>query len=337
MHVLITGGTGFVGINLATRLAALGDHVVLAHHSPLDGATRRYAAHPRIAFRPLDVTDRADVRRLFREARPEAIVHAAVHTALDGETERGAAESVVEVNVGGTTTVLIAAAEAGVKRAIYVSSSGVFPIGSIDDPPIAENAQPAPARLYGITKYASELLWRRLAVLHGLTAVAVRIAQPFGPMERRTGSRRITSPIHEWMTAARAAEPLRVPSWRAGKDWTYIVDTADGLAALVHAPRPRHAMYHLGAGRMWVVEEVVAAFRELFPSLSTSELSDPAAANPNIAPAGLRAALAISRIKDDVDFSPRYTLSEGLRAYRIWLEAESASASMPQAAGGPGA
>lgn len=334
MRVLITGGTGFVGINLAVRLAAGGDQVVVTHRSPLDDATRTYAAHRGIAFRRLDVTDRAGVRRLVREARPDAIVHAAVQTALDRETERDTAEWVVEVNVGGTTTVLSAAVEARVRRAVYVSSSGVFPPGSIDDPPISEDAQPAPAGLYGITKYASELLWRRLAVLHGLTAVAVRIAQPFGPMERHTGSRRITSPIHDWMTAARAGEPVPVPAWRAGKDWTYIADTADGLAALVHAPRLQHATYHLGSGRMWMVEEVVATLRELFPSMSTTEVSDPDTANPNIAPGGLRAALAISRMKDEVGFSPRYSLSDGLRAYRTWLETESSRVSVPQARGG---
>jgi UDP-glucose 4-epimerase len=333
MRVLITGGTGFVGINLATRLAALGDQVVATYHSPPDDATRTYA-HPRVAFRPLDVTDRPGVRQLVREVRPDAIVHAAVQTALDRKTECDAAESVVEVNVGGTTTVLMAAAAAGVKRAIYVSSSGVLPPGSIDDPPITEDAQPAPAGLYGITKYASELLWRRLAVLHGLTAIAVRIAQPFGPMERQTGSRRITSPIHEWMIAARAGEPLKMPAWRAGKDWTYVVDTADGVAALLRAPHPQHAIYHLGAGRIWMAEEVVATLREFFPSLATTKMSDPAAANPNIAPGGLRAALAISRMKDDVGFFPRYSLTEGLRAYRTWLDAESPSARVPQASGG---
>jgi UDP-glucose 4-epimerase len=174
--------------------------------------------------------------------------------------------------------------------------------------------------LYGITKLTSERLWQRLSRLHELSAACVRIAQPYGPMERVTESRAVTSPIHDWVTASRAGRPLRLPAWPAGKDWTYVRDTAQGIAALATADRLAHPIYHVGCGRTWMVGEVIEALRRLHPDIDVHVETNHDTVNRNIQPGGLKGPLSVNRIRQELGFAPRYDLFAGLVEYENWLQ-----------------
>jgi UDP-glucose 4-epimerase len=179
----------------------------------------------------------------------------------------------------------------------------------------------APVALYGQTKLASEGLGRRYGALTGLSVVAVRIAQPYGPMERRTSTRVRTSPVHEWVAAALAGEELVVGDPAVARDWTAVEDTARGLMLALRAEAPRHALYHLGVGRLVAVGAIVEALRAVFPDLRMrNDISpnDPAL-NPNIAPGAVRGALVIDRIREDLGFVPQHEIGEGLARYLAWV------------------
>lgn len=321
MRILVTGATGFVGLNVVRCLAEAGHEVIAADRSAPDPAVRRFleSVAPAVRLVELDVVQRERLTAVLAGDRPQAVVHAAVVTTLTREQERERPHEMLEPNLFGTVNVLLGAAGAGVRRAIYVSSPSVLAPGTLDDQPVPETAPTRPSTLYGISKQASELVWQRLAALHGLSAASVRIAQPYGPMERTTAARQVTSPVCEWVMEARAGRALRVPAWRAGKDWTYVRDTAEGIATLVTADTLRHDLYHLAAGRLWMVEDVLEALRVYYPRLETEVVDDPEAVNPNIAPSALRGPLLTKRLEADVGFRTRYDLRRGLAEYHAWL------------------
>jgi UDP-glucose 4-epimerase len=324
MKIVVTGGTGFVGASIARVLGEGGHQVVATFRSAPGDAVREYigAAGKRVALVQTDVTNRDQVSAVIERERPDAVVHAAVHTSIPPELERTQPDQMIQTNLIGTSNVMAAAGRWGVSRAIYVSSSAVYPPGSISDPPITESDPPRPTRLYGITKHAAELIWRRMADLHGLSAASARIVAPYGPLEAVTRSRSVMSPMHDWISAARDGRPLRVPAWPASKDWTYVVDTARAIASLATADRLAHDTYHVGCGRLWTVEQVVGAIRNHYPDVTVEHESDPNAVNPNVGQFGLKAMLAIDRIRADVGFVPAYDLGSGIAAYVAWQDGE---------------
>lgn len=326
MKVVVTGGTGFVGASIARVLSDEGHEVVATFRSaPRDDVLRYLAAgKARVELVQADVAYRERMAELFAEVRPDALVHAAVQTTIAPELEATDPDRMIESNVLGTTSVMAAAGLHGVSRAVYVSSSAVFPASSIGDPPFTETDPARPTRLYGITKYTSELIWRRMAELHRISAASARIVAPYGPLESASNSRSVMSPMQEWITAARERKPVRLPTWPASKDWTYVVDTARAIALLVTSASLRHDLYNVGCGRMWTVEEVVAAIRRHYPEAKIEYEADASKLNPSVGPFGLKAMLAIDRIREDVGFTPAYDLDSGVAAYAAWLESDRA-------------
>lgn len=325
MPILITGGLGFVGINVVRALADAGETVVCADLGPPDEAARHFLAP--VAGRVVHVTADLTVRGALAAAVAasgvaiDGVIHAAALTATTLAVERDSAGLLVATNIGGTMEALELAAAHRCRRFVYVSSSAV--IGPVVDvrAPLDEGYPAAPVALYGQTKLASENLCRRYAALTGLSVVAVRIAQPYGSMERRTSTRVRTSPVHEWVAAALAGDELLVGHPAVARDWTAVDDTARGLILALHAASPRHDLYHLGVGRTFPVGTIIAALRDYFPDLRirTDIAADDLALNPNIAPGALRGAFTTDRIRDDLGFAPQHDLASGLARYIAWV------------------
>ena len=318
--VLVTGAVGFVGVNVTRALLARGHHVVAYDHRAPDDAARRFLSPYAAALTWLegDVRDPAPLAAAMRAHRVDAVVHAAAVTATTPEWERERARAVLAVNLGGTVAVLEAAHAAAIPRVVVVSSTAALGPGYRDGAPIPEAAPAAPADLYGISKHAVELAAARLGALHGLEVAAVRIAQPYGPMERPSPDRAALSPIAEWVEAAAAGQPLRTPSLEVAKDWTFVEDIATGFALLVEAGCLRHPLYNLGGGVNVTVGEVMAAIRRVWPAAEVVVTAD-GPANPNLDASRRRGPLEVVRLRDELGFRPRFDITQGIERYGAWM------------------
>ncbi|BBH69585.1 dTDP-4-dehydrorhamnose reductase [Actinoplanes sp. OR16] len=132
MRLLITGGTGSLGRRVVARAVAAGWEPV---------GTYLTAPGPRAGVR-LDIRDQADVRRVLREVRPDAVVHAAA----------GRDRNDWRANADGAANVAVAAAAAGV-RLVHVSSDAIFSGRAVH---YDEDALPDPVYAYGAAKAAAE-------------------------------------------------------------------------------------------------------------------------------------------------------------------------------------
>ena len=179
MSILVTGGTGFVGIHVVAQLAELGEPVVaLSAEGEMDESSRDFLgpARERVACVKGDVLDMDTLRRAIERHDVERIIHGAAITAI-GDLEPDAARQAAVVNVGGTATVLEAARLAGVKRFVHLSSASVY--GATDpDIPLEEDATLAPRGIYGITKRAGEDVVRRYFEIFGMEGAVLRPLRP---------------------------------------------------------------------------------------------------------------------------------------------------------------
>jgi UDP-glucose 4-epimerase len=181
---------------------------------------------------------------------------------------------------------------------------------------VAEDAAPNPQGVYPITKWAAEALARRYAEVHGLDLAVVRLASPFGPFERDTGSRPLLSAIHDWSRAALRGETVRVggpPT--ALRDPVHVEDVASGIAAVLLAGTLPHGVYNVGWGKGATTADTLATLARLIPGMR----AEVAPGEPSRWPSLARGPLACDRLRRDLGWAPSYDLDSGLAAYLAWL------------------
>ncbi len=257
-HVLITGGAGFVGLNVTEALLARGDDVTIFGREAIPAPAAQ-------AFAPLagqlsvilgDVLDDAALRAAFARRPVDAVLPFAAITA-GPEREAADPEGVLDVNLKGLVATLKAARDmGGVRRVVLPSSSAVYGESAYAHPLLSEAATPCvPISLYGVTKYAVERMGLRLCAVWGLDAIAARIGATFGPWERDTGLRDTLSPhlaIAQAALAGRTAilPPGPLPAY----DWIYVRDLAAGLVTLLDTDTPGPRVFNLSSNRDWSPE-----------------------------------------------------------------------------------
>jgi UDP-glucose 4-epimerase/UDP-glucuronate 4-epimerase len=267
MTTLITGGTGFIGLALAERLREEGEAVILVDLPARDGEPG-VVPPAGCRFMAGDLRSDETLEQVFADGSIERVVHAAAITPSP-QREREDAASIMDVNVVATAKLLQRCARTpGVKRVVVVSSVAVYGFSAPAASGRYEEAlsAPAPAGLYGISKLAAEQAALRIGELHGLDVRIARLGPVFGRWEHASGARQSLSPHHQVVCAARAGEEIILPRPMTA-DWIYAPDAADALASLVHATTLRHAVYHVGGGRMSDVQQWCVELARHLPGL----------------------------------------------------------------------
>ena len=167
MKVLITGGAGYVGGTLATTLLRAGHEVTVVDnlcHSKRDevpaGAT----------FVEADIADRPRIESLFRDLRPDGVLHFAA--LIEAGDSMRIPEAYFRNNTASTLALLEAMLATGTQNLVFSSTAAVY--GEPESIPIAESARLAPTNAYGESKLLVEHMLRWLNQIHGLRYASLR-------------------------------------------------------------------------------------------------------------------------------------------------------------------
>ena len=228
MNVLVTGGGGFIGSNLAHALVGSGDSVRILD----DFSTGRLENLEGIAA-DADVI-KGDLRDPLEVRRAVAGVEVVYHLGALPSVARSVADPRAshEVNVTGTLNVLQESLQAGVRRLVYASSSSVY--GDIEVLPKHEELPVAPRSPYAAAKLAGEAYCRSFARVYALETVCVRFFNVFGP--RQDPASQYAAVIPRFITRMLAGEPPVVNGdGRQTRDFTFVVNAVEAcrLAATV--------------------------------------------------------------------------------------------------------
>ena len=324
MTVLVTGGAGFIGINLAEELIARGRRVVLLdwHDMPNPALKVLQKRDHSLSFIRGDVRDRKMLKGAFRDLGIKRVIHAAVITAGAARESREPNE-IIDVNLRGTVNVLEAANAAKCQRVVYVSSGAAYGKTHDEGAPLREEISPSrPNDVYSVTKFAAEQTALRLGSLWGLHVVCVRVGSVCGPWEFDTGARDLLSPQLQVAKLAARGQLALLPEKEVWRDWVYSRDVAAGLVAVLEAGTPRHRFYHLSSGFDW--QGSFPYWCETLKTIHPHFLWRIAASSeqPNVSflLERDRAPMQIERIVQDIGFKPRYGPHEAYDDYVRWIE-----------------
>jgi UDP-glucose 4-epimerase len=259
MRSLVTGGAGFIGSNLVDALLVRGDEVTAVddlstgRRQNLDGALGAGAE-----LVELDIRDAAALTALCAERRPEVVFHLAAQIDVRKSIEDPAFDAAV--NVGGTANLLEAARASGCGRVIFVSTGGaIYGEGEGQRLPLDEKTPIAPLSAYGQSKFAAEgYLWL-YERLYGLSGVALRLGNVYGPRQDPLGEAGV---IAIFCGLARSGgQPTVFGDGTQTRDYIYVGDVV--AAALDAAGSEVTGAFNIGTGQETSVLELVEALGAL--------------------------------------------------------------------------
>ncbi|MCQ9617891.1 NAD(P)-dependent oxidoreductase [Paenalcaligenes niemegkensis] len=321
MAVLITGGGGFCGLNIAEDLLRRGQHVVLyGLEEPHPSITAAFASYP--AMLSIELGDIRDSQQLIQSMRTHGVtqvVHgAAITAALD--TERSKAHTILDVNLLGTLAVLEAAISCDIQRVVCLSSGAIFGSTVKTTGQLHEDVDiPVPESLYAISKYAAERCALRYRRTRNLDVVVLRLGVTFGRWEHDTGVRDTLSiPYTLWRLAEQghqAAFTKQLPT-----DWVYGTDVAQAVTLLLAADHCQHSTYQVATGQSWAATDWCEALHRQFPNFRYEQVDQENKANVGIPAPTARPPFAIDRLKNEFGYSPRFLLPEAFADYAQWRQ-----------------
>ncbi len=295
MKVLVTGGTGFIGGHLVGALMERGHQVITL--------STRAEGPEGTEHHQLDITS---PEATALAGRVEAIAHLA---GLSNASLSFANPLLFNrVNALGTLAVLEGARQAGA-RVVFASSQRVYrpSLQAIPESGLLEPQDP-----YGYSKLCSESWMDMYARFYHLPTVCLRFFSVFGPgLKVASGTSGVAG---IFVGRALRGEPLTVHAHQR-RDLTYVSDVVQGiLLALEKAVAPG-SCYNVATGVGTSMEEFAHLVCKLTHSHSTVTIEDSESFGHLVAD--------ISRARDELDYSPRIDLVEGLESYIAWYRANS--------------
>lgn len=250
-RVLLTGATGFVGVNVARRMAERG-HEVHVLVRPSHRSWRLSALGDVVSVHLADVLDSHRLDAVLADVRPEWVVHLAAYGAYETQAD---VERCVRTNIEGSVRLIDAAARAGVERFVNTGSSSEY--GIKDHAP--DELEPAePNSLYAVTKAAATAYARFAGRAGRLHTSTLRLYSVYGPYEEPT--RLIPAMIVHGLQ--RGYPPLVAPE--TARDFVYVDDVASAYEAALAADVPAGGVYNVGTGTQTTLRAVAEVSRAHF-------------------------------------------------------------------------
>ncbi len=328
-RVMLVGGAGFIGHNLALKLAELRIETMIVDNLVVNNLIdNEYTAERSAVFRTLylnflldrfamlrevgvklrnvDARNSIDLNKAFNDFAPTKIVHlAAIASAVEARKDPGLA---FDLQLTTLRNVLELARLRGgtVNEIMFLSSSTVY--GDFETDTVDETVRPRPRGIYANGKYMGERLVRTYADQYGLGTTIIRPSALYG---ERCISGRVSQ---KFIENALTGKPLLLEGGGDGKlDFTYIEDLVEGMVRGLgmHAGNGTTNTFNITFGNARTIAELATVIRETIPEAILEE-------RPRALDKPIRGTLSTKRAEELLGFKAKWTLETGYRRYVEW-------------------
>jgi dTDP-L-rhamnose 4-epimerase len=356
MKVLITGGAGFIGSNLANKLVAHNATVTVLdnlspqihgddpHQSPLFQSLDKS-----VRFIEGSVTDRSALERAMEGQ--DAIVHLAAETGTGQSMYE--VSRYIEVNVGGCglmLDLLVKAKNKTVKKVVVASSRAIYGEGKYRSPalgilypdsreekdlqaghfdylcpysgepleclPTDEDSKIHPASVYGITKHDQEQMVMTVCRSIGIGAAALRYQNVYGPGQSLSNP--YTGILSIFSTRIKNGNEISVfEDGLESRDFVFIDDVVDATHAALVEPQANDRVFGIGSGQRTAVITVAKKLRALYGS------DVPISVTGAFRLGDIRHNYAdLTRARELLGFEPKVAFAEGIERFAAWVDSQ---------------
>jgi UDP-glucuronate 4-epimerase len=314
MHIVVTGGAGFIGSNLIKTLFRESPGVRITCIDNLDPFysvaikqfnIQEYKDNPNFHFlsNDLAVTSPEELIVLI-PGKVDIIIHIAAKAGVRPSIKNPLAYQ--QSNVIGLQNMLDFAKEKGVKQFVFASSSSVY--GVNDHYPWKENEQLMPISPYAMTKLSGEMLGHVYSKLFRIRFIALRFFTVYGPGQRPDLA------IHTFTKAILKSEPITMyGDGSTSRDYTFVMDIVQGVIAAMYYDKSNFEIINLGNNYTVSLRDLVKAIEELIGKKAIIEQHPD---QPGDVP---KTFADISKAKELLGYNPKTQLKEGLNFFYDWF------------------
>lgn len=332
-RVMLVGGAGFIGHNLAIELRRQGVETLVVDNlmvnSLVDNAffdrgdlikrklnlnflNQRFdlMREAGVLFNNVDARIFGDLARSFDEFQPTKVVHlSAISSAVEARKSPGLCFDLQLVTLRNVLE-LSRLQHDRVKQVMMLSSSTVY--GDFETSSVDENTRPRPKGIYANTKYMAERLVRTYNHEHGLGTTIIRPSALYG---ERCVSRRVSQAFVE---NALSGKPLLLEGGGDGRlDFTYIDDLVEGMVRALgeHQGPAASGTFNLTYGNARTIADLAGIVKSIIPNAILEE-------RPRAVGKPIRGTLSMDRANTVLGFFPKWPLEKGYRRYCEWYVEE---------------
>ena len=303
--ILITGGAGFIGSNLALRLQEMYPDAQILILDDFTSANFKNLKKFKGEVLACDVSS-DEVFFKVEDFKPDIIFHLASIT----DTTVSDQELMMRKNVDGFKNILEIAEENGA-NVVYASSASVYGIVK-EKVPLKEDREKSPENVYAFSKYIMDNIAEDFSHQTGIKAVGVRYFNVYGPGEAHKG--KFASMIYQLYKQMKEGKRPRIFKWGEQKrDFVYVKDAVE--ATIIASKAPQTTVYNVGSGQARSFNEVIQILNQALGTDYEPEYFDcPYDFYQEFTQADM------SKMKKELGFVPKYTLEEGIKEYVDILE-----------------
>jgi len=296
--ILITGGAGFIGSNLAEKLAGQGQQVAVLDNLATGRLSNLKKIENQIQFIQADIRDLDSLRESFKGF--DFVFHLAALPGVFFSVQKP--DQCNQTNIEGTLNVLLAARDNKVKRVVFASSSavygGAFAINQ-------EDQKPQPLSPYATSKITGEYYARNFYDLFGLETVCLRFFNVFGPHQNPESEYAAVIPLFIKL-ALIDQQPIIFGDGQQSRDFTFVENVIDGMILAMNSPKAAGEVFNLACGDNITVNRLVETIGQILGKKITPIYQ---AARPGDI---YRSQANSDKIKTMLGFAPKVNFEDGL-------------------------
>jgi len=305
MRIVITGGAGFIGSNLATELSKEKEsEVIIVDDLSTGRVSNLEKINKNINLVRGSITDLQLLKGIFKDV--DYVFHQAAIPSVPRSIKDPIASN--NANVNGTLNVLVAAKDCNVKKVIYASSSSVY--GDTPELPKREDMVPNPLSPYAVTKLLGEYYCKVFNEVYGLKTISLRYFNVYGP--RQDPYSDYAAVIPRFINRVLENKPPVIyGDGEQTRDFTFVKDV---VRANIQAMKSdANGVYNIASGNRISINELANVImklmgRNLKPIHEAPREGD------------IRHSLGdISSAKKTLSYEPQYSVEEGLRRTIKWF------------------
>lgn len=307
MKLVITGGAGFIGSNIAEELLKENENEVIIVDNLSTGKManlRKFNRGTNINFVRGSITDLNLLKVVFKGV--DYVFHQAAIPSVPRSIKDPIASN--NANVNGTLNVLVAAKDCDVKKVVYASSSSVY--GDTPELPKREDMTPNPLSPYAVTKLLGEYYCNVFNDIYGLKTVSLRYFNVYGP--RQDPYSDYAAVIPKFINrVSENKPPVIYGDGEQTRDFTFVKDVV--RANILAAKSDAEGVYNIANGNRISITALANMIMALIGNDLTPAHDDPREGD-------VKHSLAdISEAKKNLGYEPAYSLEEGLRRTIEWF------------------